>query len=217
MWCLVIETHYDVLKQGGSLERAHMAVEQVLEDADEELADLMYWMYDGYVRFWGADPGWKILAIEHSAQVRLPTPRGGRSSFLLKMKIDLVVQERRTGNIKVVDHKSGKDLPKARALELDDQFGLYTWGMRQLGKRVFSSEWNATRTLRLQNDLTGKMATPLDERFSRTPLYRTDKELNRIAIEAYQIASARYRERAAEQRQGLDPPRHTHAARRSVK
>jgi hypothetical protein len=217
-WHKVLETHYNTIRgwqHDGNLTSESLlalcreAVEQELEDTPDELADLIWWMYDGYVAKWGTDPQWKILAVEHNCQVRLLTPRGTRSGFMLKMKIDLVVQEIRTGHIKVVDHKSGKDLPKAKAFELDDQFGLYVWGLRQLGKRVFSAEYDAARTLKLKEEIKTPGTTPLDERFQRIPLYRTDKELTTIARETYQMASTRYREQAQAVRDGVDSPRHT--------
>ena len=209
-WHLVLETHYNALRRGGTLAAARDAVEIVIEGrVHEDLRDLVWWMYNGYTDYWGADDDWKILAVEHAAECRLLTPSGHRSQFVLKMKIDLVVREKRTGNIKVIDHKSGKDLPTARAFELDDQFGLYTWAMRQMGKRVFSSEWNAARTLRLKADLATPGATPLDERFKRIPLYRTDKELTMIAQEAYLQARARYRQQREVKALGIDSPRHT--------
>jgi hypothetical protein len=95
----------------------------------------------------------------------------------------------------------------------DDQFGLYVWGLRQLGKRVFGCVYNAARTLRLQEDIKVPGKTPLDQRFDRIPLYRTDKELDRIAIEAYLMAYSRYRQQADVIRLGTDSPRHTDTER----
>lgn len=215
-WHKVLETHYTALKQHQGhyrdeevLKRCGDAVDAELEEMPPDLAALIGWMYRGYVGQWGVDRGWEILAVEFPAQVRLLTPKGTPSGFYLKMKIDLVVKERRTGNIKVIDHKSGKDLPSNRAMELDDQFGLYVWGLRQLGKRVFGQEWNAARTLRLQEDIKNPGTTPLDKRFDRLRLHRTDKELDIVAREAYLTASTRYAEQARVARMGVDSPRNT--------
>lgn len=217
-WHLVMEAHYNKLRAAQQkgirdnkriLAACRKEVARLLADEPEELADLIWWMYDGYVALYGTDPEWQILAVEHPAQVRLPTPRGGRSQFILKLKIDLIIRERRTRHIKVVDHKSGKDLPGAKALELDDQFALYTWALNQLGHAVFGQVYNAARTLRLQADVKEPGTTPLAERFDRVPLYRTPKELDNIAVEAYQTASATYRSLAQARRDGRDAPRTT--------
>lgn len=218
MWHAVLEAHYrtiqaaqreDVADTAKLLKDCRLAAEQVLDNADPDLADLGWWMYDGFTSLYGTDEDWRILAVEHNATCRLLTPRGTRSGFYLKMKIDVVIKERRTGNIKVVDHKSGKDLPSKKSLDLDDQFGLYTWGLRQMGKKVFGQVYDAARTTRLKADVQVPGTTPLDERYRRIPLYRTDKELTQVALEAYLSASARYRQQAEVNKLGIESPRHT--------
>ena len=217
-WHSILELHYNILlaaqrkdvkKVSVILERARSEVATFILDLDDELAELMWWMYDGYVSLFGADEGWEIMAVEHPAQVRLPTPRGGRSSFILKMKIDLIIRDRSTRRIRIVDHKSGKDLPHRKNLELDDQFTLYTWGLNELGHHVFGQTYNAARTYRLKADLEESGIQPLDERFSRTGLYRTPVELQAVAVEAYQVARARYQQQAEARKDGIDSPRTT--------
>jgi hypothetical protein len=84
----------------------------------------------------------------------------------------------------VVDHKSGSSLPGDRALEFEDQFGLYIWVMRQIGRPVYGAIHNAA--LAAMNKTEAKKPKPLDKRFSRTPTVRTDRELNEIARDAYE-------------------------------
>lgn len=205
LWHSVMEAHYRFLmrlqqEQGGvtdprrALLLARREVMKLLVDEtghQTEDQELILWMYDGYVEFYGDDPDWEILAVEHAPQVWLPTPTGGRSRFKLKLKIDLIARERGTRNIWVIDHKSGKDLPSKKELDIDDQFGLYTWALRSMGKNVFGSIHSAARTQR-NKDQT-KHFQPLDERFMRTRLYRTDQELDTLAIEAYRTFTAGYR------------------------
>lgn len=214
-WHQVMDAHYTALRRTQDepadvrLKAAREAATEQLREMPDELADLIQWMYDGYAEFYRDDPHWKILGVEHNAVCRLPTINGNPSSFYLKVKIDLVVQDRRTKNVYVVDHKSGKDLPGEKLLELDDQFGLYTWAMRQMGKKVFGQVHNAARTYRLQNDIRNPGSTPLDERFRRTSMYRTDKELDIVARETYQLAHARYAQQTAVTRVGAMSPRST--------
>jgi hypothetical protein len=252
LWHAALEIHYNVLmdrqREGSgtnwardALGEAAIQVERFLEDADQDLADLIWWMYRGHVEMYGADDGWKILAVEHNAQCRLPLPSGRASQFALKIKIDLIVADitRRKAQIWIIDHKSGRNLPKRKDLDLDDQFGLYTWGLRSVGKKVFGQIHNAARTTRNLGDFPQNVelweakkaagdkpgARPktqtLEERFHRTPMSRTDIELDTIAREAYRTARNRYRDQAEVERerkkaveqgrstQAIEPERHT--------
>lgn len=251
LWHAVLEVHYNVIRRHQQEGRATpvskilgecaLAVEMFLEDADPELAELIWWMYQGHVELYGSDEGWKILAVEHNAECRLPLPSGRASQFGLKIKIDLIVADvtRSKAQIWIVDHKSGRNLPKRKDLDLDDQFGLYTWGLRSMGKKVFGQIHSAARTTRNLGDFPANVelwaakkaagdkpgAKPktqtLEERFHRTPMARTDIELDTIAREAYRTARNRYRDQAEIERarklaankgqslQTIEPDRHT--------
>lgn len=154
-----------------------------------EYAPLIEWMYQGYIETYGLDEKWQIIAVEHGPVIPLFTERGTRSTFRLKLKIDLIVKDLSMRHPKLwgVDHKSGRDLPKDKELDIDDQFGLYSWAMRQIGRPVFGFIHNAARTQR-----NVSKPQPLDERFHRTMLTRTDRELDNIALEAYQTAREMY-------------------------
>lgn len=156
----------------------------------DEDADLIGWMFTGYVELYGIDPNWKILGVEQAMEFWLPTERGGRSRFKVKMKLDLVVRDLELDRRIVVDHKSGKNLPYSKELDVDDQFGLYVWGMRQAKVPVFGAVHSAARTQRNKNQ--DRFPQALEERFKRTPLYRTDTELNAVAVDAYRSAKAAY-------------------------
>lgn len=205
LWHEVMEIHYQTFMgktpNQRSLDEAKAAVIAYLKplvvqaeldnnnDAYDRL-NLIWWMYDGYVDFHGVDPDW--YSIDHTEQeirVWLPTDSGNRSSFQLKMKIDLVVTDGR-GKQWVVDHKSGRNLPHEKHLEINDQFGLYSWGMRQVGFPVLGSVHNAARTQRNKDD--SREGQPLDTRFLRSPMYRTEEELDIIALEAYRTFRAGY-------------------------
>jgi hypothetical protein len=153
---------------------------------DHEEVDLLVWMLDGYLELYGEDTEWTILGVEKQYEVWLPTRTGNRSSFKLKAKLDLLVSWK--GRLWVVDHKSCKDLPSDKMLALDDQFGLYIWAVQKAtGRRVHGSIHNAART---QRNVSKPQA--LETRFSRTPMYRTDQELDKIALDAYETARTAY-------------------------
>ncbi len=193
VWHELMAIHYRAIQADSTDEARRVAISKHLLELAEfnpDDADLLAWMYDGYEELYGIDPQWEIVAIEDQALARLPTTTGRASRFWLRMRIDLIVRERLGvpggwGKTKlwIVDHKTGQNLPTERELDVDDQFGLYTWGRHRLGDPVFGSIYSAARTQRNKT-----VPQPLDERFSRTHLYRTDRELETIAREAYQTA-----------------------------
>ena len=158
-------------------------------DAQSEEQSLVKWMLDGYCEKWDFDDEWEILEVEHADEFWLPTDKGTRSTFKIKMKIDLLVKHKATGKVWIVDHKSGKELPTDKMLELNDQFALYVWGKRQRGLDVQGAIHNACRSFRYKDQ---SKPYPLDTRFKRTMLYRTDAELQTVAIEAYKTMRRAY-------------------------
>lgn len=196
----VIKEWQDTLKRETGSDRIPDSLhEQVLVDAREavmpllwdgesgsqtEIQGLIEWMYDGWVEHFGVNPDWRILGVEHQIITPLRDERGRRSRYHLKAKIDVVVRLRSTGTIWVVDHKSGANLPTDMDLEIDDQFGLYTWAMREVGKRVTGTIHAANRTQR------NKSFMPLDTRMKLTFLNRDETELTNLALDAYRVARA---------------------------
>lgn len=211
LWHAVLEAHYVAvmaLQKAARFNVSHRpslshqagavaeAVKPLLYDSrglQTETQELIEWMYRGYVEQYGLDDDWEIVAVEHAAQIWLPTPRGTRSSFRFKMKMDLIVRilVNNRPTLWVVDHKSCKDLPSQKMLELDDQFGLYTWGMRQLGKKILGTIHSSARTQR--NKDPERHPQTLDSRFGRFLMQRTPAELDTLAVEAYKDFRAGYR------------------------
>ena len=209
LWHSVMEAHYTVI-QAWQVERAaakaagrkvvridedkriakriwdavkvHLYDEAGKQSAEQELVE---WMYQGYVEQYGLDPNWQILAVEHREQVPLLDRAGRRSRFHIKAKMDLIVREYTSRNVYIVDHKSAKDLPSDKMLDIDDQFGLYGWMYGQAGKTHFGLLHNCARTQRN----VSKPQT-LESRFARKRLIRTATELNNIALDAYKQLKA---------------------------
>ena len=187
-WHRVLEAHYSAIQRAGLNKRsgrdwADAAVDLVFSDmrmVDAPDLDLIQWMYAGYLDLYGYDPGWGILAVEHTAEIPLNT------DFTMKVKMDLVVRDQ-AGLIWLIDHKSGANLPSKRDLDFDDQFGLYVWALRKMGRKVHGVIYGAARTKR--NKVKEQ---PLEERFSRTLMVRTDTELDTIARETLQTAYSMY-------------------------
>lgn len=188
----LMEYHYQVARVGRAggqwpgpeamLERAR---DDVLGGCTDEERELLEWMYAGYLECYGFDPDWEVLATEYSGTADLPDLGPDYPLFRLKFKIDLIARDPR-GQIWSWDHKTAKNLPNQLEIDLDDQHGLYTWALRALGKDVFGSVHNVCRTERL------KRGMELGERFKRWTTYRTDVELDNIAMEAVRTAAAAY-------------------------
>jgi hypothetical protein len=212
LWHKILDSHYTALKLG---ENPRHAVEERIMDfrrvgKDPDVIDLLMWMYEGYVERWGLDDEWEVLVVEYKTIVPLKYPNGRLSRFDLKMVIDLVVRNRLTGKVWLIDHKSHANLPKQRELELDDQFGLYTWGLRELGHNVFGAIYNTARTTRNKGDYpdvveqwhrkkaAGEKAgafpkqQTLEERFDRYLMSRTEIETTNIAQDALNTARTMY-------------------------
>lgn len=209
LWHLVLEHHYLVLQElqdtdtsdTEKLAKAREAITPLLFDQagkQTEAQELITWMYDGYIEMYGTDPQWRILAVEYKLAEYLPAPDGTKSPFIIKAKLDLIVQDVNTGGVWIVDHKSGANLPKHSDLELDDQFGLYTWLLQIGGLKVMGSIHDAARTTRNLGDMPnppkGKTPQPLDQRMGRTYLNRTEIETHNIANDAWAVAVNMYPE-----------------------
>lgn len=194
VWHRIMETWYNSLLTQGDPDLGVKRIERMLADDPER--DLFLWMLDGYVRQWGLDAGWRILGIEVGDEVAFPVPAGsaglvdwaGRPvAVWLKLKLDLLVETAGFNGARrlfVVDHKSGGTLPGAKALEFEDQFGLYIWAMRQAGRPVYGAIYNAA--LAKMNKTEGKKPKALEDRFSREDTVRTGSELDEIARDAYE-------------------------------
>jgi hypothetical protein len=156
-------------------------------------AELIAWMYEGYTRYYQLHPTWTILAVEFNPEVELPNPDGGPSRFRLKVRADLVVQDLASQLIWLIDHKSGQRRPIQEALDLSDQFGLYTWCLRLLGRPVHGAIHSWAKTVRPKTSVD-----TLANRFQLYPLDRGEHELAEIAADAYRSIDRRYQEVDAE-------------------
>lgn len=190
LWHSVMEAHYTALMNGEGQRAALTAGYGIIQNTPQsETTDLLTWMYDGYTDLYSWDRGWEIIAVELPINVPLPTPSGHASRFILKGKVDLLVRERDTGDYWAVDHKTCRNLPNQIELDLDDQFGIYTWMLRykyQGANRVRGVIHSAARTERLKRAMTP------EERFRRTKTFRTDVELQTLVTEVYRTFKTAY-------------------------
>lgn len=151
--------------------------------------EILEWMYLGYLEQYGLDEQWEIVAVEPTYEVRLLYPDGTPSRFVMPIHPDLVVRLRKHQmRIAVIDNKSTSQLLRKHDIDLDDQFGLYTWGLRRWwpDDPPLLPIINQVRTERLKRPMS------LKERYARTESYRTPKELDEIEHDALATAEAMY-------------------------
>ena len=147
------------------------------EGVDHEIVERLAWMLDGYYQRWGkGDPLWQHGAVMTEQRFEVELPDIGMGPLTLVLVVDLAVEV--TKKLWVVDHKSSKYSVNGRDLELADQWTLYVWALRRLGYDVFGSVHNSAKTEKL------KRAMSLEERYSRIPIHRTDRECEAVAREA---------------------------------
>lgn len=148
------------------------------ENPGAEWVATLQWMLEGYYEKWGyGDPVWVNATRFIELEFLLLLPDVGFGDLWLKGFIDLGIEWNDNG-LWVVDHKSAQRPPQKRDLELADQWTLYVWALRQLGYKVVGSFHNYARTEKLVRKMS------LDERFSRIPIDRTDREVEAVVREA---------------------------------
>lgn len=200
LWHNVMETHYTMLQRATLADRRNrpdellkpilefIRAEYLYDESGRQTEDqeLIEWMYEGYLERYGTDPHWEILAIEAAGQVRLPVPGKpkARGRYWLRFKLDMLVRDIETGQVWLVDHKSARDFSRQTEIDIDDQFGLYTFALRQLGIDTFGFIRSDSRTQR------NKGPMELDNRFRRVPTFRSPGELDAIAADVYHTAVA---------------------------
>lgn len=154
----------------------------------EEQTETLNWMYEGYTELYSLDPDWEVLMIETDLTVPFIEPSGRKSArFAYQFHADLVVRDHSLGGrVVVVDHKSTGQPLNQHDVDLDDQFGLYTWALGQLGYDVIAPVCSQAKTQRLKRAMT------IDERFVRINSFRTMVEQANIAADALRTAKRLY-------------------------
>jgi RecB family exonuclease len=218
LWHDVMELHYTGIKhiqdgvwgQEQGMDHIARGVAGLLWNQEtgeqSELQSLVWWMYQGYLEKYGYDPQWEILAVEVKFQARLRDPQGRATRYVLKGKLDLVIRDRKTRKIWIVDHKSGANLPDEMELDLADQFGVYAWLLGEYGIDVIGVIHSGARTTRNKGDLPenqdengvplkSTMAKQtLEQRMRRTLLNRGKGELQSVARDFWAVTVNAYPE-----------------------
>lgn len=174
-----------------------------VEQRDPEALRILKWMYQGHLDTFGLDEEYDIIAVESTAVVTLKEPDGSNSWVRLKVKLDLIVRDQ-DGRYWVIDHKSAGQLGRDdKDLDWDDQFGMYIAAMRRQGVKIMGAIHSAALKKQNKGDYifpgddgykTSMKETPMEGRFRRTRLNRTQPECDSILDDALADATLAYSE-----------------------
>lgn len=188
VWHAMLQTHYELGRQDVPLaERLPYVLKCMASGGlDDEQNDLLEWMYAGYAEHFGRDPEHEILATEINRTIPLPDPDNPTrpGPYALKVKIDNVSRNVRTGQLWAWDHKTGSQFTDVKRLEWRPQFPLYMWALRAAKLDLWGFVVNHARTTRNKGPMT------MDQRFRRNYLLYTDRQLLDAAINAARTAAA---------------------------
>lgn len=153
---------------------------------DEKMRDQLRWMYQGYVERWDTEPAMdRFVVIDERRVVPVLTYKGVK--VFLQVTADLIGHHREWNRWLLIDHKtaSQRDASKevvAKENQLDPQRGLYAACYSLFGPKkgripIFAAYHNVVRTDQLKREMS------MEERFARTPVFYTEKELLNIWAE----------------------------------
>lgn len=195
VWHAMLQTHYEVTRHPGwkahddNLADLHDKVMATMVSGglDEEQTELLTWMYAGYVETYDhREPEYDILATEINRTIPLPRPDDPFTpgDYALKVKIDMVTRNKRTGQLLAWDHKTASDFTPPERLQWRPQFPLYTWALRAANLDVAGFMVNSARTKRNKGPMT------TEQRFQRRYLIYTDTQLTWHSLNAAKTAYA---------------------------
>ena len=102
--------------------RANVTDDWYEEPKYEDARELGVAMLENYVDYYGKDPDWEILAIEHPFKVKVM--RKGVPIAIFMSTWDGVFRDKTDGRVYLLEHKTAGQISTAY-LELDDQGGVY--------------------------------------------------------------------------------------------
>lgn len=147
----ILADYYEMLKQGVSHDEA---VKQAvillgrmlaLDSITTELAMELRTILDNYWSYYQGDDNWEILFVEEPFDIPLT------DEFAMPMRLDLLVKERTSGKIYLVDHKFYYDFPNQDILSLNVQFPKYVGALRYNGINVDGCILNVLRTRKMKS------------------------------------------------------------------
>src|SRR5690625_5002556 len=93
-------------QRGGHRSTSTAVISEVVTEARAQLfnpdsgeyvsedAELIDWMYEGYVELYGLEPEWTPVAVEYPFQIPLLDENGEPSNYQIKGKIDVILRDK---------------------------------------------------------------------------------------------------------------------------
>src|SRR3954468_9744829 len=122
LWHKVLEIHYNILANGGTLGECIERIQAYLNYDESGWAELVAWMYNGYIQYWQEEDR-RLDFIQAETKLDLPLIPG---LVNIKCRLDLLCRDW-DGMLWMWDHKSCRNLPNKKETDLDDQFALCQW------------------------------------------------------------------------------------------
>lgn len=117
-------THYQTFVNGHSSK-------VVLEEDAETWQNIITYFAHNYPAYSASRDNWNILALETNTVCDIPG-----TDLKFAMRADLLVQDKETEGIYLVDHKGYNAMPELDSLHADEQFTAYCWILEQVGVHV---------------------------------------------------------------------------------
>ena len=107
-------------------------------------------LHNQYLAQYGTDPRWKVIGVEEQFKVQV---RDGDKQYPYTQSCDLVVQDRQTGEVFMIDHKTmARQTPRViERYEANGQFVGYQW----LGKLRYKEQFGGVIINALQKPKKG--------------------------------------------------------------
>lgn len=146
-----LDIYYKMLKEGHKHEVAHrLATERLgylmgMHDAPIEVILDVRRILELYWAYYEGDSNWEILEVEEMHNLPL------NEDYSMPTRLDLLVREKDTGKVALVDHKFYYDMPNADKLSLNVQFPKYIGALASAGITVDYCLLNVLRYRKLKN------------------------------------------------------------------
>lgn len=125
------------------------------------------------------DQSWEIIEVEVAREVEFKTPKG--RLYTLVFIPDLIVRERESGRLWLVDHKTAGNAAfwSDTEIMMDHQMPTYIAGLRQEGLDIYGIVYNFLN----RYDYKDYNGTPTEKLFKRVHSYRTPVEIDTMVRE----------------------------------
>lgn len=156
-----LAVYYEDLQAGNShkvaTEVARTRLQSYLSASEYDFETVMEVdrLLQGYWNFYQGDPNWEILEVEKGYDLSMT------EDYEYSLRLDLLVRERDTGLVVLVDHKTAYDFWTEDDLDLNPQFPKYIGSLRANGVNVDKAVLNQIRTRSIK-------APTMEQLFRRT-------------------------------------------------